>query len=494
MNIVNYFKSSIFRKLIGAFAIIAAALVIFLVLINVIFIGISQQYDSVIRNYTNLSNFFTSISDANNSIKNYVIYNSDQNLNNYYTELSSASEYLNEIKSNINSLYVFGKMIDLQRMIETYQEGVQKTLEYNSAGDKASAYISVTENDNTIGLITARTKDYYSYLTSMTEQNYNELIKTQQKVIYFNIVLIVAAAGISAMIILYILKNIKEPVNKLYVNAKEIAEGNFSVQPVSVKSTDEISVLAEAFNNMVESINFYIEREKEKAELEKKLIIEENKNLQTKILLRQTKLQALESKINPHFLFNTLNMIAQTAYIENSKETREMIEVTSDLLRFYLDKAGENVSLKEELENVANYIYIQQKRFGNRVKFDIEIDYSITNIQVPAMIIQPLIENSLIHGLSDCTNNGMITVKIQDLNRHIQVQVVDNGKGMEVTDIRELKKLARKSTKKSIGIDNIIDRLELLYGKKAVFSIDSEPGTGATITLKLPKEMEKTDV
>ena len=494
MKVRDYFKSSIFRKLIGAFSLIAAALVIFLVFINVIFVGISAQYDSTINDYRNLGSFFTSISDANQNIKNYIIYNSSENFDNYNKEIESALQNLQEIKNNVDDQYVYGKIIDLQRMVLTYREGVQETLDLFVAGNIPEAYNSTVENDNVISLIIAQTKNYYSYLNMMTEQHYNDLIRTQESIRTVNIITVALASCLSVIFIVYILKNIREPINKLYKNAKQIAGGNFNVEPIHVKSTDEVSVLAEAFNNMVQNINYYIKEQKEKSKLEKKLIIEENRNLQTKILLRQTKLQALETKINPHFLFNTLNMIAQTAYLEGSKKTREMIEVTSDLLRFYLDKAGENVSLKEELENVSNYIYIQERRVGNRIKFDIEIDCSVTNIIVPGMILQPLVENSIIHGLPDCTNNGVIIIRIKETSDHVVIEVYDNGKGMKVTDISDIRKAGKESSKKSIGLDNIVERIELMYGKRGRLTIESKINIGTTVVITLPKEKEKNSV
>ncbi len=290
------------------------------------------------------------------------------------------------------------------------------------------------------------------------------------------------------------IKSITEPVKKLAESAEQISRGNFDVQQVEVKSDDEISLLSTVYYKMVQSIKYYIKEIEQKAELQERLLDEENKNLRNEALLKQTQLNALQAKINPHFLFNTLNMIKQTAFLEDAQETRIMLETTAQLLRFYLDKAGMNVTLKEELENVANYIYIQNKRLGKRIKINMVSDGTVSNIQIPGLIIQPLLENAIIHGLDDCIRDGEIEVAVMEQDKNIEISVSDNGKGMSAETIDQILSKKYVNSNKSIGMTNVLQRLELFYGESTLMDICSELGAGTKITVTLPKmNLEEKD-
>ncbi|SNV72661.1 sensor histidine kinase [Clostridium cochlearium] len=153
----------------------------------------------------------------------------------------------------------------------------------------------------------------------------------------------------------------------------------------------------------VSNINSHklLEQTKEKAKLEK--------------LLKNTKIKALQSQINPHFLFNTLNTVARMALLENAPKTEQLIYALSDILRYSIKNSEDMVPLKTEINNIRKYLYIQHERFGNRINYDIQVDTNILNCKIPVMTLQPLVENSIIHGLEGKKEGGYVLIKGRSL-------------------------------------------------------------------------------
>ena len=159
--------------------------------------------------------------------------------------------------------------------------------------------------------------------------------------------------------------------------------------------------MAGAIQNNIRLLKYNIE-------MDKQLLERENENLNMKNLLYQTELKSLQAQINPHFLFNTLNMIAKKAALSGDSETNLLMENISALLRYGLDKANKISTLKEELSCIENYFFIQQRRFEGRVSFVMDVPDYVPDISMPAMTLQPLVENSVIHGIKDVLENAEV--------------------------------------------------------------------------------------
>jgi len=210
-------------------------------------------------------------------------------------------------------------------------------------------------------------------------------------------------------------------------------------------------------------------------------------------LVSELELKALQSQINPHFLFNTLNVISKLAYIEGAERTSEWTISTSKLLRYNLRKLDEPVTLREEVEHAKEYFSIQKARFRDRVMFQLDIDETCLDQVIPCLTLQPLLENAFVHGIEGMEEGAIIQLSIRPRKNYIRITIADNGVGME-EDIRRAilqsssYPFSKKGHSTGLGMSNVLRRLQLFYGIEKLVKIYSTPNKGTTIVLTLPKK------
>lgn len=229
------------------------------------------------------------------------------------------------------------------------------------------------------------------------------------------------------------------------------------------------------------------------------LIEKDKQSLEMRRLVKELELLALQNQINPHFLFNTLNVLSKLAILEGAEKTSDLIVSLSNLLRYSLQKLDKPVTLQEELDHIREYVTIQQARFRDRIRFDLHFDASVLQQQIPALTIQPFIENAFLHGVADMEDGAVITLTLSRANEDVQIEISDNGKGMtEETrlSVLRLEGEVESSSSTGLGMQNVFRRLQLFYGKEGMVEISSSTGQGTTITIRIPvkKESEQTDV
>lgn len=196
--------------------------------------------------------------------------------------------------------------------------------------------------------------------------------------------------------------------------------------------------------------------------------------------LLEARMQALSSQINPHFLFNTLNTIGSLTRI-NPEEAREVLVKLSRILRRLLQKNENFVPLREELEFIENYLSIETVRFGpEKLQFHKEVDEGTLDAMVPSMLLQPMVENSIRHGLSPRLEGGEIRLRTLRLDGRLVIELEDNGVGIEEERIPEV-------YQSGIGISNVNERLKVLYGKDYKMKIESQKGRGTSIRIEIPE-------
>ncbi|MCR5441034.1 MAG: histidine kinase, partial [Lachnospiraceae bacterium] len=208
--------------------------------------------------------------------------------------------------------------------------------------------------------------------------------------------------------------------------------------------------------------------------------------------LKDAQLKYLQSQINPHFLFNTLNAGAQLAMLEGADRTSEYVRVMAEFFRYNVKKGFQTVTVGEELELVDNYIYILNVRFSGDIIFEKEIDSSLLNVKMPSMILQPLVENCVNHGIRDMLGEGRIKLSVYPMDDYACIRIEDNGIGMSEDTIEKLMNGQQPDPEKKesngIGMDNVIARLKLFSENEDVFDISSEgEGKGTKFTIYLKK-------
>ena len=168
----------------------------------------------------------------------------------------------------------------------------------------------------------------------------------------------------------------------------------------------------------------------------------------------------------------------------------KMIGCISEILKYYLKKINENVTLNEEFKIIENYVYLQKTRFGDRIKFELKYDESVMGHRVPSMILQPFVENAIIHGLEPLEEKGRLSVRIMDIESDILLKVEDNGIGINeeiLSRFFEKDELITSPSERGIGVVNVIRRLELKYGRNVV-EIKSSKDKGTEVNIRIPKD------
>ena len=242
--------------------------------------------------------------------------------------------------------------------------------------------------------------------------------------------------------------------------------------------TDEIGTLYNEYNAMVSSLNSAIKQD-----------------YQDKLIILDAQMKSLEARINSHFLFNTLEAINSMAELDDNEMIATMSLALGNMFRYTLKTQSELVTINDELGHVQDYVSIQQIRFDNRFQLIIDIPQELRTCKVLKLILQPLVENALYHGLNYCTAGDTISISGNSDGQYIYLNVHDNGQGMSPETVAQLEKslgdepsfteLGHRN-KQSIGLKNIHSRIELYYGHGYGLTISSLPGQWTNIQIKVP--------
>lgn len=264
---------------------------------------------------------------------------------------------------------------------------------------------------------------------------------------------------------------IARPIKKLMRNITLVEKGLFDNLPV-IDSNDEIGELSRRFNRMSFELKQLVSRiqkeEKEKAMAE---------------------IRALQSQINPHFLYNTLGSVKWIASMQKADKIVEMTEALISILRYTAKLESSMVTLREELDNIRNYIIIQNVRYYNRIQLQIQVDDSLLGSRMPKLILQPIVENAIFHGFAELEDEGIITVRAHRYDEGIQIEISDNGAGIDPATAewlnRELRSAENIQTS-GIGLPNVQRRIQLHYGDRYGIGFHSAQGQGTTFVITLP--------
>jgi sensor histidine kinase YesM len=334
------------------------------------------------------------------------------------------------------------------------------------------------------------------------QQFYGSFSQTMLFVIRLSLAIILFLVLISILIASRFTNSISQPIHTLATTMLAFGRGDLDASIKPINNNDEISILIDSFNSMGSRIKRLVHSIQEKAKIERQLKLQEIEHQETLRLLRESELARLQSQINPHFLFNTLNTISAVAQIETAPQTNQLIYSLSTLLRYNLKNQNEMVMLEQEIVAVRSYMSIQQMRFGDKITYLEFIDPDTFGELVPSMLLQPLIENSIKHGLEPLARKGKVELHINELPEGvIRIIVRDDGRGIEQDVIDYLDSLSMFNTSGSVvaskelkqrrplGMYNVMRRLELSYGETPIVVKRLHPeGTECTITLPLRRD------
>lgn len=282
-------------------------------------------------------------------------------------------------------------------------------------------------------------------------------------------------------------RSIVSPMLSLAEAAGKIAENDFYIDDVEVINEDEIGELVHAFNKMKYATGEYISALEGQRETLDLLHASEMEQLEMEKKLEAIRFEALKNQIQPHFLFNTLNVIAGMANLEDAHTTEKMIQALSNLFRYNLKTTDVHVVLTKEIKVLEDYMYLQLMRFGSRITYEIKCDINPNGVMVPAFIFQPLAENAIIHGIAPKETGGKILVHIWKEKDTLSLAVSDTGVGMNEAKLKALiNSLTQDETEtKGIGLKNVYQRVKKLY-PDSDFEVCSKEGEGTTICIRIP--------
>lgn len=300
----------------------------------------------------------------------------------------------------------------------------------------------------------------YSYLNS------------ESKRIGINIALLGIGCFILAILLSYLFSSsISLPLKKLVKAMKEAEKGNLSIM-VKDPSKDEIGEVTRNFNKMLDEIKNLLDNVKSK---------EKQK--------RNAELRALQAQINPHFLSNTLNTVKWLANVQKAENIENIITSLIQLLHVSMGKGEDLISIREEIEYIKNYINLQEYRYFNKFKVNFEIEEEILDYKILKLILQPVIENSLIHGIEPMEGQGLIVVKGFRYDECVKITITDNGVGIESNKLERIldsDDTSSKSRFSGIGISNVHERIKIYFGEQYGLSIASVPDLYTTVEITLP--------
>lgn len=289
------------------------------------------------------------------------------------------------------------------------------------------------------------------------------------------VVLCAAMLLLTGALAVLISRTMTRPLEKLEQSMDAVALGNLDAT-FEGKGRDEVSTLGRHFNTMVDQIK----------ELLGRVVHAEQQK-------RSAELKTLESQINPHFLYNTLDTLQWKALEKDNYDVADMVNALSRFFRISLSEGRELITLADEFKHVESYLEIQKVRYGEKISYELKLDAELEQHMVPKLLLQPLVENAIYHGLKNVERNGCIAVTAEVEGEYLLLTVADDGAGLRPERLEQLRAdLAQGVQTDHYGLYNISERLSLRSGGQAKLTIDSTSGSGTSVSIYLPLTEEET--
>lgn len=485
----NSIKTRIIAVFVLTMALTSAA--------SIFVLGLSRniigKMDEMFAANVEIENFLNDMDHVNTHLTDYLVTSDSDSMLNYYRYKEIISEKVENMFLEPHVIYDENDLIykDIAYMAQSYFNEADAAVEAKSK-DNADEYIArYTEANRITGYIRTYADRLNLNILDKNTAQYLGMSENLSKLHLANLVLTISVIMLNVIVITYLTYNMTKPIINLAHSAEEISRGNFDAEDVEVFTQDELSVMANAFNAMKHSIRNYIRELHNKADTEAQLLEQQIENLRIQSLLADAEMKALQMQINPHFLFNTLNAGVQLAMMEGADRTSAFLDSMAKILRYNVKSLDRTVRIKDEIDTIKAYEDLFIVRFGDAIKFEYCIDPSLLDISVPPLIIQPLVENATIHGIGNLENGGVIRISLDRDGDVIRVGVQDNGVGMSEETRQKILKCQSFDSDKvghmtGIGIYNVVQRLRLFFSCEDVIDVESAPGQGTKVILKIP--------
>lgn len=329
--------------------------------------------------------------------------------------------------------------------------------------------------------VTINHQSFNLYISTITNTGWKVSVFTNNSQIYsvlynFIIIVIITILLLSILyifIVYVIVKQVTYPLYRLQAEMNKVKDLNYDVNRSKLKKgSKEIIQLDATFNEMMRRIRYLADK-----------LLQEQENQ------RKSELKALQNQINPHFLYNTLDSIIYMIDKGENQKAEEMIVALSKFFRISISRGKTIIPLKDEVEHVRNYLLIQKIRFGDQFTYSINVDPSLYQYSCIKLILQPLVENAIEHGLNDNESGGQIEIIGTQNESYIILKIKDNGYGISEDKLEQIyKSFHDDSIHQGVGLKNVYQRIKIYYGEEADIKIDSLFDEGTIISIYIPKK------
>ncbi|MCR4749040.1 MAG: sensor histidine kinase [Lachnospiraceae bacterium] len=468
------------QKLLTLVLVALIPLVIITVYLIFSLLNYSRSYEEIVSNMT-VANKYNILfkEDMDESLYKltvgYVTFDTideDDSLKNPYTTI-------NEMRTDLSRLLdeTDGSsrdwLMSLLRNLQTLEMKTDTIKENLEAGDRYDENMQMLDNDIYIltDLIEEDIQHFIYYQTKDIENLQNQLHERVYRFIVFWGVVSAVIVLMTFVMAIFMVKDITKPIKELCDVTDKIASGDFESR-AHISTDDEIMILANSVNDMSEHLEVMVDTIKE----------DEAK-------MRNAELRLLQEQINPHFLYNTLDTIVWLIESNKSQEAIDVVMSLSEFFRLVLSHGRELITIREEEQHIRSYLDIQKVRYKDILEYEIDIDKDIYEYIILKMTLQPIVENSLYHGIKYKRAKGVIRVSGNKYDDRIILKVEDDGVGMDedtLNKLREEMTTPCKDTKTGFGLANVNERIKMHFGPDFGMEIDSQKDKGTVITITIP--------
>ena len=467
---------SIRAKILLTLGIVIAMLGMTNVVLMLQMLSYSRAYDSMINNITTA-----------NSLNGYIKPAIDTEMWNIVAgkiEFGQGKQYeiINDVNNKLEWMTVHAASAESRIKIEVISRTMKTLTHYVDAlGNQIAQGSTVAENEAVLenirgvsSVVEEVVQDYLLFEVNQADEQYRTMSQGFLQWEMYSLVLLIAAIGFSVIAAWAISRSIYIPIKRLHDVTTTITKNDLQAL-VTHDNVDEITELGMSFNIMIAKIRELLQAK-----------IKEQENL------KKAELRALQAQINPHFLYNTLDTIIWMAEAKKTDQVVEIVSALSSFFRISLSKGRDWITVGEEIERTKSYLTIQRMRYRDIMDFKIEVDEQVLNNTVLKLILQPLVENALYHGIKNKRSGGTIIVRAKQHNRgEVLLEVEDNGIGFTPEKLEQLQSeldddSGELNFESGFGIGNVNKRIRLYYGKQYGLTVDSEYNVGTCATLIIP--------